>query len=414
MTADMMSEPSIPAPNTPLAQYYNSIKLSPVEHDLTGTESLRVHQRKRQNLLENYLKMPARLWRDGDVLEFGPGSGENAAILAYYGARLTLVEPLDYLIQKLQANFQKLGLQDHLQEIHLQSLEQFESSRRYEFVVAEGFIHFLVDKPATVRKLCSLVAPEGFLLVSVVHPSGTFIEFFKKALLDRMIRQCGAVTPERRMENAKLLFYEDFQKTSHSRSFESWIGDTLLNPLYRMVNFLDLAQILASAPDDFQLYSAWPNCMSFDDLRWHKMILDSKQVRSRTLNAYYSRYPHYLHSLPAAGPDYTPFSASQGRQMALLADDCLSALDRSLDSTQGWDPNLIPALQHLRDEAEGLRESGPLPQFLENCRTLVESTRTADHSGAFMDAYMGSGLVRKSWGSPGHYYVLHRTSLFSG
>ncbi len=407
-----MTKPSAPGPATPLAQYYDSIKLSPVEHDLSGAEALREHQRKRQNLLDHYLKMPAQLWRGAQVLEFGPGSGENAAVLAHYGARLTLVEPLDYLIEKLKSNFRRLGLEGQIEAIYQQSLEQFEASRSYEFVVAEGFIHFLEDKVATVRRLCSFVAPEGFLLVSVVHPSGTFIEFFKKSLLSRMIRQTGARTPDDRMSCARMLFYDDFINTRHSRSFESWIGDTLLNPLYRMVNFLDLAQVLQAVPDDFQLYSAWPNCMSFDDLRWHKVILDPKQVRARTLEGYYARYPHFLHSIPAPGLDYSPFSAEQGRSFSELVHRLLNALDQSLNSERGWNTDLVPAIGELEEAVGPLSQSGPLPQLLADCRQLVERTYAANDRDAFVKAYQDSGLVKRCWGSPGHYYVLHRTALF--
>jgi SAM-dependent methyltransferase len=409
-----MTKPPAAAQSTPLAQYYDSVKLSPVEHDLTRADTLRTHLRKRQNLLDHYLKMPAQLWRGARVLEFGPGSGENAAVLAHYGARLTLVEPLDYLIQKLKANFQKLGLAAQIEALYQEALEHFECSQTFEFVVAEGFIHFLEDKAAAVRKLCSLVAPEGFLFVSVVHPSGTFIEFFKKALLDRMIRQTGARAPDQRVTSARLLFYDDFSKTKHSRSFESWIGDTLLNPLYRMANFLDLAQVLDAAPADFQLYSAWPNCKSFDDLRWHKVILDVKQVRARTMDAYYARYPHFLHSIPASGSDYSPFSSERGRTLSRLIDLSLGALDRSLDSESGWDSDLAPSLRKLEKAARPLPEVGPLPQLLADCRDLVERTQHASGSAEFVNAYMASGLLKKNWGSPGHYYVLHRTSLFTG
>jgi hypothetical protein len=154
--------------------------------------------------------------------------------------------------------------------------------------------------------------------------------------------------------------------------------------------------------------------MSFDDLRWHKNILDGEQFRARTLNAYYARYPHFLHSIPATGTDYIPFSPEQGRSLARLTDHLLGALDRSLDSECGWDPALEASLAQLEEASRPLPESGPLPQLMADCRKLVDRTQHASDSAEFVSAYMESGLVKRCWGSPGHYYVLHRTSLFNG
>lgn len=398
------------AESSPLSRYYKSIELSPVEHDIRQEELWRLHEKKRRNLLELNLKLPVRLWNGAEVLEFGPGSGENAAILATYGAKLTLVEPLGYLIDKLRDKFAQRDLSDSIRSLHEDTIENFQTRKEYDVVLAEGFIHFLEDPEAAIRKMTSCVSENGFLVLGIVHTAGTFIEFLKKLLLASMIRVAGAKTAEEQMACAKALFFADFEGINHSRGFESWVRDTVLNPLYRRHSMLDLEEVLRGVPDDFYLYSSWPNYLNMDDLVWHKTIKDNKRMRKEALDGYYARYPHFLHSHPTGQSELELCSPEAGRKIAKAMEGCLRLMDRGVDLK-----NKNFSLSKMAKEFSRLQKNlSRLPQLkksallLKECAVLFKSLEKAKSGDDFPKAYRKVKFLKQCWGSPGHYYVFAR------
>lgn len=369
---------------TSLAEYYRSIGLSPVEHDVVSERKLLLHCQRRRNLIEHSLNFPFRLWKGAHVLEFGPGSGENAIVAALAGARFTFVEPLDYLIAKLRANFKAHKLERSIVGITLDGLETYSSPAKYEVVIAEGFIQFLDDKPKAVRKLGSLVAPDGFLMVSVVHPSGTFVESFKSTLL----RLCGK-------ERARDLFGEDFDKINHSRSFESWLGDTLLNPLYHHENYMELDTVLGALGENFSLHGSWPGVPPALDLTWHKSLRTAKELRTQCLDAYYAHFPHFIHSRPGLPVNQPLFDPKAGRRIAAA----LNGLYPMIET--GSPAQVARTLRRLAAIFEKFPESKLALALLRECIKVIEA---ADP----VKAYAKSKLLRSSWGSPGHHYCLKR------
>ena len=73
--------------------YYKKNKFNPVPIKFSGNKNIINHYAKRQNLLENHLKIFLPFLKDKNILEFGCNGAENACLLAEYGANLYLVEP---------------------------------------------------------------------------------------------------------------------------------------------------------------------------------------------------------------------------------------------------------------------------------------------------------------------------------
>ncbi|MBI5247316.1 MAG: methyltransferase domain-containing protein [Elusimicrobia bacterium] len=395
-----------------LSDYYKSIGLNPVGHDISREDRLTVHERKRQNLLEHHLRLPRFGWRGARVLEFGPGSGENAVALARLGARFTFVEPLDYLSDRLKTTFAEFGVSDRIEAVHQGVLETFRSKERYDVVFAEGFVHFLEDHAAAVKRLLSFAGDEGFVVLSDIDPAGTFIEFVKKCYLERACAALGLRAPEQRLEMARILFAPEFARINHSRGFDSWAKDMVLNPLYRPRYFLDLPTIIAAAPEDVALYSSWPNYLDADDLIWHKNVRSEKSMRAAALNGYYARLPHFLHSVPHPEAGLPLFTPAQGRRAAAALGACYKRLDRALE--RGAAPAaVLEALTGLRRSLVPARNAKLALRVVDDAAALFSSTRNAKTSAAFVSAWKGRTFLRRLWGTPGHYVVLHKTRLYS-
>lgn len=395
-----------------LTDYYRDIKLNPVRHDVSSAENFAVHERKRKNLIERHLRLPFSLWKGARVLEFGPASGENTIVWAHHGAKLTLVEPLAFLLEELRRNFKRAGLTRQIEKTACSLLENYKSAEKHEIVVAEGFIQFLADAPAAVRRLSSFVAPEGFLMVSSVHPSGTFIEYVKRVFLGLMSARLNARSRDEQRKLAALLFGEQFGKINHSRGFESWAQDTILNPLYRPHNFMDIDEILGALPGDFYLYSSWPNYLDMDDLVWHKTIKDRETVRRATLDAYYSRCAGFLHSIPREQKDAELLTPTEGLSVLRALRQCLVDMDAAVETRSPRPENIRAALEPLRRSLKKAPRAAQSLAVVEDAIAVFHAARNADSLNDFQKAWAGSRRLKRLWGSPGHYYVFHRSDLF--
>lgn len=380
-------------------------------HDISAGAPLKAHEHKRQNLLEHHLRLPQLVWRQARVLEFGPGSGENAAALARLGARMTLVEPLDYLIERLKKNFAECGVAKRIDSVHQGVLESFETERRFDAVFAEGFIHFLDDGPAAVRRLCSYLAPEGFLVVSVVHPAGTFIEFIKKCYLELACASLGRSSDAERYALARRLFEPAFARINHSRGFESWSKDCVLNPLYRPAHFLDLPEILAALENDVVVHSSWPNYRDSDDLIWHKNVRTAEDIRRATLDGYYARVPHFLHSIPQPDGRLPLFRPADGRAILAALSRCYAALDKAIWTRKPSTRAAFEAMSKLSKALKPFRQSREALRVVEPAADLFKSAAGARTEAQWIAAWARRPALSRLWGSPGHYFVFHKTSL---
>ena len=90
-----------------LYSYYIEKNFNPVPISLDSKKELKLHIAKRNNLLQNHLKIKLSDFNKKKILEFGCNSGENSLVLAKLGAHLTLVEPNKVMIPLIKQNFKK-------------------------------------------------------------------------------------------------------------------------------------------------------------------------------------------------------------------------------------------------------------------------------------------------------------------
>lgn len=401
-------------PKSPLTDYYTSSKLSPVEHDVSSTQKYATHEKKRKNLIEFWLKLPLRVFRGARVLEVGPGSGENALVLARQGARLTLVEPVDFLRDKLRAKFASAGLSSNIEALHEQLLENFETDQRFDVVIAEGFLGCLPNRGELLHKLSNCVDSEGFLFIAVPHPVGMFVEQVKAIYLLMLIHATGASSKEQQNQCAERLYLEDFSKIRHSRSFEAWVWDSLLAPraLMGKAGHWSFVDMRAHLGPDYYLYSSWPNYLNHDEFVWHKNLRSIEQIHQSTLDGYYARLPHFIDGLSSTdvgGADLVLPVAGREIERQVLA--CSDRLEQAAaGSFASLDP-LITSLHQLSDELAKHVAANKARTVVDATLALIKSTHHSRDATAFESTYKSSPL-RMTWGIPYHYCLFHRSDLF--
>lgn len=391
--------------------YYDAIKLNPVGHNISDRERFLAHERKRRNLLEHHLKLPLRLLDGKRVLEFGPASGENAVVLARHGARMTLVEPLDYLAAELKAKFAAFGVSDRIEALHLEVLERFSTDRRFDVVIAEGFIQFLDDAAAGTRKLASFLAPGGLLLISTTDTTGMFVEFLTKVYFELAAAKLGLVGADSRLELLRELLEEKFNGINHSRGFEAYAKDMPLNPLVRPRFFFSLPDAFSKLPLDVVLHTSWPNYLG-TDLVWHKNIKSASQIRDEALRGYFSLLPHFIDGTPLNSEDLPLLDSADGLKLYAALKAAYAKLERCYLRREVKPQPYLAALSEVRRRLRGRPQARRALSVVDEFIALFEDARRATDGRAFARALKKRRLLNRLWGVPGHYLVFQKTDLF--
>ncbi|MBB4426066.1 SAM-dependent methyltransferase [Bradyrhizobium sp. CIR48] len=332
-----------------LFNYYERQDVLPTFGNFKSSTELEAYASQRRELFSDKLVLPPRLFRDADVLEFGPDSGENALVFAGWGANMTLAEPNRHAHPKIQAYFAHFGLTQRLRELALADVEGFSSDRRFDIIDAEGFIYTVQPSEKWLGIFHRLLNPDGYAVVSYYERYGGFFELALKA-----IHAAGkALTGRAPLETAKLLFEEKWDSIPHTRSFESWLMDVLENPFVRHRYFLDAATLCAAAHQQgFDVHSAWPAYRDSLDIYWHKKVLSGDEKLHRATR--------HL--------DRSRLSFLGGRKLYLVGKaDAVQAISASIEA-------LVLDVDGMIDDPFG--ES--LPRVIAGLASLRETIRTTD------------------------------------
>jgi len=263
-----------------LFNYYERQDVLPTFGNFKSPTELEAYASQRRELFSDKLVLPPRLFRDADVLEFGPDSGENALVFASWGANMTLAEPNRHAHAKIQDYFAHFSQTTRLRELVSTDVEGFRSDRRFDIIDAEGFIYTVQPTENWLGIFHRLLNPDGYAVVSYYERYGGFFELALKAIH----AAAKALTSRPALETAKTLFGAKWNSIPHTRSFESWLMDVLENPFVRHRYFLDAAALCTAAHcQGFDIHSAWPSYRDILDVYWHKKVLsgDEKLRRAR-------------------------------------------------------------------------------------------------------------------------------------
>lgn len=283
-----------------LLEYYRKNTFNPVPISVEDHEIWNDHVAKRRNLYERHLGIPLALLRDLAVIEFGCNSGENSLVLAMYGANLTLVEPNEQVLPRLSFLFDKFGLSSRIAELRQDDITAFQADKRYDLVIAEGFLHTLSNREQLINKIGELLVPGGIAVISFNDRYGSWLEYLKRLILCRACRLASEDgSGPGSLELAHTLFYDDFAKLKASRSFEAWWKDTLVNPFFAVEylwSFQELIPLIEAS--GCMLLSSSPRWSLVDHYAWYKNALSLKSLHRKMLQDWERVFSYILTGLP--------------------------------------------------------------------------------------------------------------------
>ncbi|MDD1534538.1 MULTISPECIES: class I SAM-dependent methyltransferase [unclassified Bradyrhizobium] len=391
-----------------LFNYYERQDVLPTFGNFKSSSELEAYATQRRELFSDKLVLPPRLFRDAEVLEFGPDSGENALVFAGWGANMTLAEPNRLAHPKIEAYFTRFGLTGRLRELALADVEGFSGDRRFDIIDAEGFIYTVQPSEKWLAVFHRLLNPDGYAVVSYYERYGGFFELALKAM-----HAAGKVlTGHAALDTAKMLFEAKWNSIPHTRSFESWLMDVLENPFVRHRYFLDATALCTAAHDrGFDVHSAWPAYRDSLDIYWHKKVLPGDEKLRRA----------------ARHLDRSRLSFLGGRKLYLVGKaDAVQAISASIEAlVRNVDaiiddplgeslPRVVAGLASLRETigttdilADDAADIEAITVTLDSFHRIFAAIGRRDVSAVAALARSDSAFIN-IWGQPAHFLVIRK------
>jgi hypothetical protein len=394
--------------DTKLFQYYERQDVLPTFGNFASPDDLDRYAQGRVRLFRDRLQLPPRIFREADLLEFGPDSGENAMVFGQWGANLTLAEPNSRALGQIRSYFERFNLGGRLRQLISADVAGFCSDQKFDVIDAEGFIYTIQPTEAWLSIFASLMRPDGYGIISYYERYGGLFELTLKAIHAAVKVLSGKPATE----SAELVFRAKWDSIPHTRSFASWVMDVMENPFVRIGYFLDASKLVRLVHGQgFATHSSWPVYADPLLINWHKADIPDDVLVERSVR-------HLERSR---------LSFASGRKMYLAGDA------KAVDQVAGRLDRLVADADALIDEPFGDR----LQAFIEGLGALAEQIRhmpiVADDDGAVaaycatltsvceiftligkkdlqgLQALTGSDPVFiAEWGMPTHFLVMRR------
>ncbi len=388
-------------------EYYSEKELY-VHGNTKSREDLDAHKSSREDLFTNKLSLPPMAFKNSNLIEFGPATGENSLVFAEWGANCTLQEPNIKAHQAIRNNFARFDLLNNLIGLEGYDVEgyakQVMPDKRYDIIDAEGFIYTIKPENIWMDLFTRILKPKGFLILYESEAFGSCPEIMLKVMFTRVC-EFSKLDP---IEVGKRLFKEKWGTVPHTRRIDAWIEDAMENPFVRLKYFIEAKEFCAKMMGaGYSLYSSWPLYKNGLAVHWSKKILkpveqleEQNQFICRNRLSYMFGRPHFL-------TEYDPeFEKSLVEFIARLdslidnydsdkAELCIEGLDtasKKIESNKvlsGEDDKRI-TLGYI----EGMKHAF---KMLSKCKTeeIVDFCNT---NQPFI----------KTWGTPSHFMVFQK------
>lgn len=247
-------------------KYYGERNISPVNQDISN---IGVHYERRKKLYRQ-CGIPTIAFRNAELLEVGPGGGYNTLAFFHWGCRhVDLAEANPKGIEDMQQLFAEQKISPDKYEIFPCEIEDYQTDKKYDIIIAEGFLPHIYNQEEVIEKLQKLVRPDGIIVITCDDAPCFFIEIMKRLV--------GAKLTETILEyDRKVEYLADFfagqlaRLKGVSRSPKEWVQDQMLAPTITNGKELTMGQAIDYFAEEFEVLGCSPQL--FTDYSWYKDI----------------------------------------------------------------------------------------------------------------------------------------------
>jgi hypothetical protein len=388
-----------------LYEYYGRQDIAPTFADLRDEAAVADYQSAREALLVGRLALPIPFFRGAEVLEYGPDTGENAMVFARWGARMTLVEPALAAHSKVGSYFERFAPAGALRELVVADVLTYVCERRFDMVVAEGFVYTISPKTAWLDAFRRALVPGGLVLVSYYERTASLFELMLRVPFAALRRRDGCD----RLAAAERLYRPKWDRIPHTRSFDSWVLDVLENPFVRLHYFIDASELVVdAAASGFGLHSSWPSYRDGLENAWGKRPTTKQETLARTR-------AHLRRSVLTfvLGTKAYLVNDAESDRLTALVERALTYSDALIDADDPARSRSLAAT--LRELAAATREASTI---VDSSAALLEGAMLLD-AWADVNTLLADGAIDAAatrlredtvlldgWGTPSHLAVL--------
>ncbi len=256
----------------PFIDFYTEIGFAP-----TGQQE-GISQKHRTNRTNLYRKLGlhSQIFKGANVLEIGPGSGENAIDLLNRGiSSLTISDGAQVVLEKLKVVL-KSDLPIWFELCDSQRISTNKSV--FDIVICEGVIPLQMDPSIFFQNICQRVASGGIVLVTTMDSISSLSEVLRRIISFTITTQ--GVMETKVIEN---FFRKDFEQLEGmTRTAENWVLDSIINPW--IGKMFSISDAILAAPKNFRPISMTPNLHL--DREWYKNPNDDYTERNTWVKSY--------------------------------------------------------------------------------------------------------------------------------
>jgi ubiquinone/menaquinone biosynthesis C-methylase UbiE len=356
----------------PYLDYYIANKIIPVRQDIAN---LTKHFRRREALYRHLGIVPGAV-RGRQVIEFGPGTGDNAVYTSSLKPALyVLVDGNPFAIAYLREKAANgLFAADSIECIEC-DVNAFEDSRKFDLVLCEGIVHAQSDPSAFLRRMARSASSSGIVVATTHSAISLFPEICRRIFYPIFSRRCS--DRAQLLEHLVRFFEPDLSfLPGMSRLPEDWVQDNIMHP------WPDPEQLVFTIEDaitaleaDFDLLSTSPRFLQ--DWRWYKSIAEDPRGFNEYAKSEAVRWNLYLF-------DRRIEPASIGAGAQGIEEACYQGIKICNAAWRtGEDKMIFVFLEKVQSIADSLenclpRTSKSLRDFIAGTRSLLAGNDRAD------------------------------------
>ena len=333
MPREMKLSPSrrrkAPAKARPFIDFYTELNVIPTTQNI---RDLKAHFDRRRGLYLQ-LGLPPAFIQGRTVLEFGPGTGQNALYTASLApAHYTLVDgnpkSIETTSQVLAPSRKRVPM-----DIVKCDILEYRSKKKFDLVLCEGLIPTQLDPAGFLQHVGSFVAPGGVAVATCMDAVALLSEGLRRYLAYHVAGP-GQPVPERIAKLTKF-FKPHFEALAGmSRRHDEWVIDNIIHPWSGPLFSIDEA--LRAMEGKFVVLGCSPRMLS--DWRWYKKIVKEEAASVAEVE---ESFWQNLHSFIDHRVVLPPRDAKSNRRLAKKADQIFRAVHAQEKTGK---PYTMPAL----------------------------------------------------------------------
>lgn len=261
----------------------------------------------RRRKLYRQLGIPTLAFRGSEVLEIGPGEGHNALPLLteWHATHIDLLEPNETARRELQEKFIRGNVPSGSYTVYQDALEEYQTSKKYDIVIAEGFLQYEVNWRECLAIIEDLIHEDSVVIVTCTDEISYYVEKMKRAIMQYMVRDVEEHEEKIRIL-AEIMKPQLSMLKGMSRTVEDWIEDQFFYPIGH--ELMTMGKAIEYYRDKFDVLGASQNI--FVDYSWYK------DYEYDYITSYRRQYDEKKHMFLVAGDDHEVVrTAEENRQL---------------------------------------------------------------------------------------------------